>query len=79
MHNPNMTEKELLRKALVSRTKTPPIIEVTENEIDQAMKTINTFNELCDYIIQLEEKEPSFPDPFGIGKKIDDILTQEEI
>jgi len=42
-----------------------------------AIKRINSFDELCDYIIKLEEKEPSFPDPFDIGKVIDEILAQE--
>ena len=58
---------------LISRIGT----EMTVKEIDKAMKSINSFNELCDYIITLEGQEPSFPDPFGIGKVIDEILAQE--
>ena len=50
---------------------------MTKEEIDQAIKSINSFDELCDCIIKLEEKEPSFPDPFGIGKVIDEMLAQE--
>jgi hypothetical protein len=76
--NPEASEKELLRMVLVSRYRTPPLIEMTEEEIDQAMESINSFDELCDYIIKLEEEGPSFPDPFGMGKQIDEILAQEE-
>jgi hypothetical protein len=64
---------------LISRIATPPSIEMTVQKIDQAMENINSFDELCDYIIALDEKEPSFPDPFGIGKRIDEILVWEEI
>jgi len=42
-------------------------------------QNINSFDDLCDYIIMLDEKEPSFPDTFGIGKRIDEILAREEI
>ena len=62
---------------LLSRAQTPPVIEITEEQIDQAIKSINSFDELCDCIIKLEEREASFPDPFGIGKVIDEILAQE--
>jgi hypothetical protein len=64
---------------LISRIIVPPSIEMTEQEIDQAMENINSFDDLCDYIIALDEKEPSFPDTFGIGKRIDEILAGEEI
>lgn len=79
--NPEASEKELLRMLLVSRYRTPPLIEMTEEEIDQAMKSINSFDELCDFIIKLEEEEeePPLLDPFGIGKQIDEILAQEVV
>jgi hypothetical protein len=77
--NPQASEKELLKMLLISRIQTPPQIEITEQEIDNAMENIHSFDDMCDYIIKLEEKEPSFPDPFGLGKKIDEILAQEEV
>ncbi len=77
--NPEAPEKELLKMVLISRIIVPPSIEMTEQEIDQAMENINSFDDLCDYIIALDEKEPSFPDTFGIGKRIDEILAGEEI
>jgi len=77
--NPEAPEKELLKMVLISRITSPPSIDMTEQEIDQAMEYINSFDDLCDYIIALDEKEPSFPDTFGIGKRIDEILVREEI
>jgi len=77
--NPGAPEKELLKMVLISRIIVPPSIEMTEQEIDQAMEYINSFDDLCNYIIALDEKEPSFPDTFGIGKRIDEILAGEEI
>ena len=77
--NPVAPEKELLKMVLISRITTPPSIDMTEQEIDQALENINSFDELCDYIIALDEKEPSFPDAFGIGKRIDEILAGGEI
>jgi len=76
-HNPQASQKELLTMVFLSRIQTPSLIEMTKEEIDQAIKSINSFDELCDCIIKLEEKEPSFPDLFGIGKVIDEILAQE--
>ncbi len=77
--NPGAPEKELLKMVLISRIIVPPSIEMTEQEMEQAMENINSFDDLCDYIIALDEKEPSFPDTFGIGKRIDKILAGEEI
>ena len=77
--NPGVPEKELLKMVLISRIATPPSIDMTEQEIDQALENINSFDELCDYIIALDEKEQLFSDISGIGKLIDEILSQEEI
>ena len=79
IQSPEASEKELFRMVLISRIISPPSIDITEQEIDQAMENINSFDELCDYIIALDEKEQLFPDISGIGKLIDEILTQEEI
>lgn len=76
---PELSEKEVLRKVLISRMMTPPSYGITEKEVQQAMENINSFDDLCDYIIALDEQEPASPDPFGIGKCIDEILIQEEV
>ena len=78
IQNPQASEKELLKMVFVSRTQRPPEIEMTAQDIDNAMKKINSLDDLCDYIAKLEEKY-SFPDPFDLGKRIDEILAQEEI
>jgi len=79
IQNPGKSEKELFRMVLISRIQAPPSFEMTEEEIDQAMKNINSFDDLCDYIVSLDEQEPALPDPLGIGKRIDEILAQEEV
>jgi tetratricopeptide (TPR) repeat protein len=47
-------------------------------KIEEAIKNINSFKDLCDYVISLDEQEPATPDPLGIGKKIDEILEIAE-
>jgi len=79
IQNPGKSERELFKMVLISRIQAPPSFEMTEPEIDEALKNINSFDELCDYIIKLDEQEPSFPDPLGIGRRIDEILVQEEV
>lgn len=75
IQNPGASEKELFRMVLISRIISPPSIDITEQEIDQVMENINSFDELRDYIIALDEKEQLFSDISGIGKLIDEILT----
>jgi len=82
--NPEASEEELFRMVLISRIQVPLNYGVGKDQyygvdVDQAMESINSFDELCDYIIALDEQEPAFPDPLGIGKLIDEILAQEEI
>lgn len=75
--NPFASERDLLRMVLKQRLQTPPITEMSKEEIDAAMENINSFEDLCDYVISIDEQEPSTPDPLGIGKKIDAILARE--
>lgn len=79
IQNPGASEKDLLRMALISRLQAPPSTEMTAQEIDRAMKDINSFDDLCDYILSLDEEKPDLSDPLGIGKRIDEILAQEEV
>jgi len=74
--NPVASEKELLRMVLKERLYTPPVTEMTEEEIDKAMVGIDTFRDLCRFIISLDELEPATPDPLGIGRKVDEILAE---
>ena len=73
---PNTTKKELLRKLLEQRLQTPPVTPMSKKEIDEAMEDINSLNDLCKFIISLDELEPATPDPLGIGEKIDEILAE---
>lgn len=80
--NPGVSEKELFRMVLVSRIQaieSDGFCRMTNQEIDEVMKDMNSFDELCDYIISIDEQEPVFPDPLGIGKQIDEILAMEEV
>lgn len=53
-----------------------PVGPITrEEEIDKIMKSINSLEDLIDYFIREEGKEPPSPDPFEIGAKIDEILS----
>lgn len=75
--NPNASEKELFEMVLNSRLQSPPAnLGILGVEIDQMMKKINSFDDLCDVVIALDEEEPSFPDPFGIGEQIDIMLSE---
>ena len=86
LHSPNSSEKELLKMVLISRLQISqltnpydlPIYAMTEEAIDKVMDNINSFDALVDYIIGLDEQEPSLPDQLGIGKTIDEILAQEK-
>ena len=81
MQNPEMSEKDLFRMVLISRIQAPPIYGpgMTKQQINQAMENINSFDDLCGYIIAMDEQESSFPDSLGTGKRIDEILAQEEV
>jgi len=73
---PSATEKELLQMVLEERLQTPPVTKMSREEIDKAMENINSFEDLCDFVIALDELEPATPDPLGIGKKINEILKE---
>jgi len=82
IQNPRLSERELLKMVFLSKLHCSEIHGypgTTDQEIHQAMESINSFDELCDCIIASHQQEPSFPDPFGIGERIDEILAQEEV
>ncbi len=74
---PTASENDLLAAVLVSRLAATPPVPITEAEFDSAMEQINSFDDLCDFIITLDKQEPAGPDPLGWGKAIDDILASE--
>jgi len=73
---PGASEKELLKAIFKTRAFAPPVGPImSEGEIDKAMKSINSLEDLIDYLIREEGKEPSSPDPVGIGARVDEILS----
>jgi len=76
---PTTSEKELLRAVFNSRAFPPePVgLGMTEGEAVEAMKSIDSLDDLVNYFIKREEsEEPAPPDPFGIGAKIDEVLSR---
>ena len=77
---PRSSEKELWKKVLESRVATSKewgIKSLTEKEFDKMIRDASSFEELCNRLIEFEEKtESSLPDPFGVGAKIDKILLR---
>ena len=73
---PQASEKELLKAVFKTRAFAwPPGPAVTEQEIDKAMESINSLEDLIDHFIKEDAQEPASPDPFGIGARIDEILS----
>ena len=52
---------------------------IDEQELNQVMEGINSFDDLCEYIISMDEQKQASADPLGIGERIDQILAQEEL
>lgn len=76
--NPSASENEILRMVLISTLEDIEVqgfSVIEDQEIEKAMEDIKSINDLCDYINKLFDIiEPPFPDPFGIGNRIDKIL-----
>jgi len=73
---PDASEKELLKTVFKTRAFAPPIGPITsEGEIDKVMKSINSLEDLIEYLIREEGKELASPDPFGIGTRVDETLS----
>lgn len=82
IRNPEASEKKLLREVFTSRYGTAAselggYLGLSEEDIDKAMENINSFDELCKYMIELDEEGQSFPDPLGVGKLIDEVLASD--
>jgi hypothetical protein len=75
--NPESSKKEIFKMVLKQRVQSEPgySFNVTEQEIDNAVKSMPTFDELCDYIFAWDKKDQNIPDPYRIIEKIDKICT----
>ncbi len=70
---PDASEKELLEVVFRSRIspQNPAGLEMTEEEIDEAMRSINSLDDLIQYFVQRDKEIPRYRrDVFGTGKKI---------
>jgi len=74
--NPVASDKEIFREIIVSRTQNriPLGLDMNEEEVDKAVESIKSIDDLVGFILTKESEEPSWPDPFGIGSKIEEIL-----
>jgi hypothetical protein len=75
---PKASEKEILKS--VFKTRISPNLpfgyDMTEEEMNEAMKSITSLKDLTEYFIKRDEaEEPLFPDPFGFDIKINKILS----
>jgi len=74
--NPRASDKEIFRGIIVSHTenRVPLGLDMNEEEVDKAVESINSIDALVDFVLSKESQEPSWPDPFGIGSKVEEIL-----
>jgi len=73
---PEASEKEIIKEVCKTRTfARSPAPATTEEEIDKAMESIDSLEDLIGYVIREDAKDPLFPDPFGIGARVDAILS----
>jgi hypothetical protein len=74
--NPASTDKEVFREMLISRTKSriPLGLDMNEEEVDRAIESMKSIDDLVGFIFTKEAEEPCWPDPFGIAGKIAEIL-----
>jgi len=70
---PNASEEEVLKTVFSSRLfpQHPYGLQLTEDEIQSALQSIKSLNDLKQYFAEMDEKEVRFlRDPFGIGRKV---------
>ncbi len=78
--NPRASDKEIFREIITSRTENriPLGLDMNEEEVDKAVESINSIDDLVDFVLSKESEEvsaePPWPDPFGVGSKIEEIL-----
>jgi phage FluMu protein Com len=74
--NPLASDKEIFREMVASRTENriPFGLDMDEEAVDKAIESMKSLDDLVVFILKEESEEPSWPDPFGIGSKIEGIL-----
>lgn len=77
---PQASDKEIFREIIMSRTATriPYGLDMSDKEVDKVVESINSIDDLVEFILSKENQEASWPDPLGIRSKIEEILTNLE-
>jgi len=74
--NPRASDKEIFREIITSRTENriPLGLDMNEEEVDKAVMSINSIDDLVDFVLSKENEEPGWYDPLGIQNEIEEIL-----
>jgi len=78
--NPRASDKEIFKEMIASRTENriPLGLDMDEEEIDKAVESISSIDNLVDFVLSKESEEvsaePPWPDPFGVRTRIEEIL-----
>jgi hypothetical protein len=74
--NPRASDKEIFKEIIASRTENriPLGLDMNEEEIDKAVESISSIDNLVDFVLSKEIEEPFWPDPFGVRSKIEEIF-----
>lgn len=74
--NPRAPDKEIFREIIMARTGTriPYGLNISEEELDKAIKSINSVDDLVEFVSSKESGEPPWPDPLGIKSRVEEIL-----
>jgi len=78
--NSGASDKEIFREIITSRTQNriPLGLDMDEEEVDKAVESMNSIDDLVNFVLSKETKqvseEPPGLDLFGVGSKIEEIL-----
>jgi len=73
---PRASDKEIFREIITSRTENriPLGLDMNEEEVDKTVESINSIDDLVDFVLSKESEEPPWPDPLGITSRVEEIL-----
>ncbi len=74
--NPRASDKEIFREIIMSRTRSqiPYGLDMSEEEVDKTVESINSIDDLVNFVLSKESEEPPWPDPLGIKSRVEEIL-----
>ena len=75
---PKASDKEIFKVIIKSRTEESiPFgmgLDISDEEMEEAVQSMNSLDDLVEFVLSKEKGEPGWPDPFGIGNRIEEIL-----